>query len=131
MVLESEAWGTNPDIQKLPTLDISLVFEDYNRVRERELEKQVRRAQVEKERKERKTREGFKVCRNTVRLNTRLPHRATGKESGSRTWLSDLGSQSLSASGTLSTGETAALNWSQRQLGIKGSDLQIRSQGPT
>ena len=62
MVLESEAWKIDPEIQKLPTLDILLAFEDYSRVREREFEEQTRRAQVEKNRKERKTREGFKVC---------------------------------------------------------------------
>ena len=62
MVLESEAWKTDQEIQKLPTLDILLAFEDYSRVREREFEEQMRRAQVEKNRKERKTREGFKVC---------------------------------------------------------------------
>ena len=62
MVLESEAWKSDPEIQRLPTLDILLAFEDYSRVREREFEEQMRRAQVEKNRKERKTREGFKVC---------------------------------------------------------------------
>ena len=61
MVLESEAWKADPEIQRLPTLDILLAFEDYSRVREREFEEQTRRAQVEKNRKERKTREGFKV----------------------------------------------------------------------
>jgi len=38
-----------------------LAFEDYNRVREREYEEQTRRQQVEKTRKERKAREGFRV----------------------------------------------------------------------
>lgn len=61
MVLESEAWKTDPEIQRLPTLDILLAFEDYSRVREREFEEQTRRAQVEKNRKERKAREGFKA----------------------------------------------------------------------
>ena len=61
MVLESEAWKADPEIQRLPTLDILLAFEDYSRVREREFEEQTRRAQVEKNRKERKSREGFKV----------------------------------------------------------------------
>lgn len=61
MVLESDAWKMDPEIQRLPTLDILLAFEDYSRVREREFEEQTRRAQVEKNRKERKAREGFKV----------------------------------------------------------------------
>ncbi|KAJ7178563.1 hypothetical protein C8R43DRAFT_913533 [Mycena crocata] len=60
LVLSSDAWRDDPELQKLPTLDILLAFEDYSRVREREYEEQMRRAQVEKTRKERKAREGFK-----------------------------------------------------------------------
>ncbi|KAG1726058.1 uncharacterized protein EDB91DRAFT_1166704 [Suillus paluster] len=47
-------------LRKLPTLDILLAFEDYSRVKEREFEEQMRRAQVEKTREERKAREAFK-----------------------------------------------------------------------
>ena len=71
MVLESDAWKTDQEIQRLPTLDILLAFEDYSRVREREFEEQTRRAQVEKNRKERKTREGFKVCVAFMQLTFR------------------------------------------------------------
>jgi len=74
MVLESEAWKSDTEIQKLPTLDILLAFEDYSRVREREFEEQMRRAQVEKNRKERKTREGFKVCAALISHSTTLTH---------------------------------------------------------
>jgi pre-mRNA-processing factor 40 len=62
MVMESEEYKIDPELQKLPALDILLAFEDYSRVREREYEEQTRRAQVEKTRKERKAREAFKVC---------------------------------------------------------------------
>lgn len=62
MVLESDQWQNDPELRKLPTLDILLAFEDYSRVREREFDEQMRRTQVEKTRKERKAREGFKVC---------------------------------------------------------------------
>lgn len=61
LVVESPEWNDDPELQKLPTLDILLAFEDYSRVREREYEEQMRRAQVEKTRKERKAREAFKV----------------------------------------------------------------------
>jgi len=61
LVLESEEWKNDPELRRLPTLDILLAFEDYSRVREREFEEQMRRSQVEKTRKERKAREGFKV----------------------------------------------------------------------
>ncbi|TFK26219.1 hypothetical protein FA15DRAFT_667713 [Coprinopsis marcescibilis] len=57
----SEEWSRDPELQQLPTLDILLAFEDYSRVTEREYEDQVRRAGVEKTRKERKAREGFKA----------------------------------------------------------------------
>ncbi|KAJ6560990.1 hypothetical protein B0H10DRAFT_2118198 [Mycena sp. CBHHK59/15] len=60
LVLSSSAWREDLELQKLPTLDILLAFEDYSRVREREYEEQMRRAQVEKTRKERKAREAFK-----------------------------------------------------------------------
>ena len=43
------------------TLDILPTFEDGNCLRERELGEQMWRAQVEKDRKERKTREGSEV----------------------------------------------------------------------
>lgn len=61
MVLESDTWNNDPELQKLPTLDILLAFEDYSRVKEREFDEQMRRTQVEKNRKERKAREAFKV----------------------------------------------------------------------
>ena len=67
MVLKSEEWNEDPELLKLPTLDILLVFEDYSRVREREYEEQMRRSQVEKTRKERKARESFKVCHKLFR----------------------------------------------------------------
>jgi pre-mRNA-processing factor 40 len=61
LVTESEEYTVDPELRKLPTLDVLLAFEDYSRVREREYEEQMRRAQVEKTRKERKAREAFKV----------------------------------------------------------------------
>jgi pre-mRNA-processing factor 40 len=61
LVVESEQWQKDEELRKLPTLDILLAFEDYSRVREREFDEQMRRTQVEKTRKERKAREGFKV----------------------------------------------------------------------
>ena len=61
MLTECEEWAADEELRKLPALDILLAFEDYSRVREREYEEQMRRSQVEKTRKERKAREGFKV----------------------------------------------------------------------
>ncbi|TFK74967.1 hypothetical protein BDN72DRAFT_886082 [Pluteus cervinus] len=71
LVQDSDEFKSDGDLQKLPTLDILLAFEDYSRVREREYEEQMRRAQVEKTRKERKAREAFKeLIRGLVEAGT-------------------------------------------------------------
>lgn len=62
MILDSDDWKDDDELQKLPTLDILLAFEDYSRLCERDFEDQMRRSQVEKTRRERKVRQGFKVC---------------------------------------------------------------------
>ncbi|KAI5118008.1 hypothetical protein M0805_008107 [Coniferiporia weirii] len=59
-LLDSDAWSHDPELQRLPTLDILLAFEDYARVQEREFEDRMRRETVEKTRRERKAREAFK-----------------------------------------------------------------------
>jgi len=74
MVLKSKAWKADSEIQKLPTLYILLAFEDYSQVREREFEERMRRAQVERDREERKTREGFKVPMALISHSTTLTH---------------------------------------------------------
>ena len=58
---ESDEWRSGGELRKLLTLDILLAFEDYSRVRERVHEEQLR-TQVERTRKERETREEFKIC---------------------------------------------------------------------
>jgi pre-mRNA-processing factor 40 len=62
-IRDSEAWNQDEELQKLPALDMLLAFEDFSRVSEREYEEKTRRATVEKNSKERKAREGFKVGR--------------------------------------------------------------------
>lgn len=61
LVLRSEEWETDAELRTLPALDVLLAFEDYSRVQEREFDEQMRRAAVEKTRRERKAREAFKV----------------------------------------------------------------------
>ncbi|KAI0028675.1 hypothetical protein K488DRAFT_58019, partial [Vararia minispora EC-137] len=61
LVLDSDEYRGDKELQNLPTLDILLAFEDYSRVMEREFEEQMRRKQIEKTRKERKAREAFKA----------------------------------------------------------------------
>ena len=63
LVLDSDAYKADRELQSLPSLDILLAFEDYSRVMEREFDEQMRRKQVDKTRTERKAREAFKVRR--------------------------------------------------------------------
>ncbi|KAI8985558.1 hypothetical protein BD414DRAFT_578408 [Trametes punicea] len=80
MVLESDEWKEDPELQKLPTLDILLAFEDYSRVREREFEEQMRRRQIEKTRKERKAREAFREVLNGLVESGDIKARTKWKE---------------------------------------------------
>ncbi|KIM44621.1 hypothetical protein M413DRAFT_442582 [Hebeloma cylindrosporum] len=77
---ESEEWRSDPELRKLPTLDILLAFEDYSRVREREYEEQLRRTQVEKTRKERKAREAFKALLHELVQSGAIKARTKWKE---------------------------------------------------
>ncbi|KAF9466036.1 hypothetical protein BDZ94DRAFT_1251953 [Collybia nuda] len=80
LVVESQEWNEDPELRKLPTLDILLAFEDYSRVREREYEEQMRRAQVEKTRKERKAREAFKELLQSLVDSGEIKARTKWKE---------------------------------------------------
>ncbi|KAL1726570.1 hypothetical protein EV714DRAFT_287125 [Schizophyllum commune] len=80
LLLDSDAWKEDPELQKLPSLDILLAFEDYARVTEREFEEQTRRAQVEKTRKERKAREAFKALLQELVDNGTIKARSKWKE---------------------------------------------------
>ncbi|KAF7316925.1 hypothetical protein HMN09_00426700 [Mycena chlorophos] len=79
-LLKSSAWRDDAELQKLPTLDILLAFEDYSRVREREYEEQMRRTQVEKTRKERKTREAFKSVLEELAASGQIKARTKWKD---------------------------------------------------
>ncbi|KAE9399919.1 hypothetical protein BT96DRAFT_957117 [Gymnopus androsaceus JB14] len=80
LILDSEEWNTDPELRKLPTLDILLAFEDYSRVREREYDEQMRRAQVEKTRKERKNREAFRELLQSLVASGDIKARTKWKE---------------------------------------------------
>ena len=79
-LLESEAWASDEELQRLPALDILLAFEDYARVQEREFEDRVRREAVEKTRKERKAREGFKGLLREFVENGKIKARTKWKD---------------------------------------------------
>jgi pre-mRNA-processing factor 40 len=74
MVMETEEWQSDPDLQKLAPLDMLLAFEDYSRVLERDFEEQQRKSQIEKTRRERKAREGFRVCYSLIPFWSCLSH---------------------------------------------------------
>ncbi|KZV94551.1 hypothetical protein EXIGLDRAFT_736585 [Exidia glandulosa HHB12029] len=57
----SDGWRNDEKLQTLPELDVLLAFEDYSRVQEREYEETKNRAAMEKRKKERKAREGFRA----------------------------------------------------------------------
>ncbi|KAF8623239.1 hypothetical protein AX15_006472 [Amanita polypyramis BW_CC] len=80
LVTDADEYKVDPELQKLPTLDILLAFEDYSRVREREYEEQMRRAQVEKTRKERKAREAFKGLLQNFIQEGKIKARSKWKE---------------------------------------------------
>ncbi|PIL25013.1 hypothetical protein GSI_12901 [Ganoderma sinense ZZ0214-1] len=80
MVVDSDEWKDDDELQKLPTLDILLAFEDYSRVREREFEEQMRRRQVEKTRRERKAREAFRQLLNELVKSGEIKARTKWKE---------------------------------------------------
>ncbi|KAG6902600.1 hypothetical protein C0995_014607 [Termitomyces sp. Mi166 len=80
LVLDSQEWTDDPELRRLPTLDILLAFEDYSRVREREYEDQMRKAQVEKTRRERKARESFKELLQNLVDSGKIKARSQWKE---------------------------------------------------
>jgi len=80
LLVQSNDWQSDAELRKLPSLDILLAFEDYSRVREREYEEQMRRAQVEKTRKERKAREAFKALLHDLVKEGTIKARTKWKE---------------------------------------------------
>ncbi|CAK5268561.1 unnamed protein product [Mycena citricolor] len=80
LLINSDTWRNDPELQKLPTLDILLAFEDYSRVREREYEDQARKDQVEKTRRERKARENFKALLAELVESSKISARSKWKD---------------------------------------------------
>ncbi|KAG8953364.1 hypothetical protein FRC03_011795 [Tulasnella sp. 419] len=79
-VLESEEYKSNVDeLQKLPPLDMLLAFEDYSRVLEREWEDNQRKTAIEKGRKERKAREGFRELLSSLQEQGHIKARTKWK----------------------------------------------------
>jgi hypothetical protein len=65
MVTESAEWKEDTELRKLPQLDVLLAFEDFSRIKTNEYEAAVRKAEVEKAKRVRLGREGFRVSRLT------------------------------------------------------------------
>lgn len=62
MVVESEEWKEDAELQQLPHLDILLAFEDYSKIKSGEYEAVVKIAEMERMQKNRIAREEFRVC---------------------------------------------------------------------
>jgi pre-mRNA-processing factor 40 len=63
MVTESVEWKEDTELRKLPQLDVLLAFEDFSRIKTNEYEAAVRKAEIEKAKRVRLGREGFRVRR--------------------------------------------------------------------
>ena len=61
LILESVDWRDDAELRKLPQLDILLAFEDFSRIKTNEYEASFKKAEVEKARRVRLAREGFRV----------------------------------------------------------------------
>lgn len=61
MVTESAEWKEDTELRKLPQLDVLLAFEDFSRIKTNEYEAAVRKAEIEKAKRVRLGREGFRV----------------------------------------------------------------------
>lgn len=61
MVIESGEWKEDAELRKLPQLDVLLAFEDFSRIKTNEYEAAVRKAEIEKAKRVRLGREGFRV----------------------------------------------------------------------
>ncbi|KZS98672.1 hypothetical protein SISNIDRAFT_546577 [Sistotremastrum niveocremeum HHB9708] len=79
LVLSSDEYKNDPELQKLPDLDILLAFEDYSRVKEREFEETTRRNTLEKTATERKAREAFKALLQDLVLQKKIVAGSTWK----------------------------------------------------
>ncbi|KIJ55313.1 hypothetical protein M422DRAFT_199451 [Sphaerobolus stellatus SS14] len=80
MLKDANEYKGDPELQKLPDLDILLAFEDYSRVKEREFEDMMRKNQIEKTRRDRKTREAFKEVLANLRAEGKIRARSKWKE---------------------------------------------------
>lgn len=61
MILSSSEFKADPELQKIESIDILGVYDDYSRQLEQEHEEESRKARIEHVRKARKAREGFKA----------------------------------------------------------------------
>jgi pre-mRNA-processing factor 40 len=71
IILSSPEFRADADLQKVETLDILTVYDDYSRQLEQEHDEEYRRFKVEQIRKARKARDAFKVLLSEIGL-TRL-----------------------------------------------------------
>ncbi len=80
MILSSPDFRSNPDLEKVETLDILAVYDDYSRLLEREHEEESRKAKTDNVRRLRKARDGFKALLTELQSKGELTRSSKWKE---------------------------------------------------
>lgn len=80
IILRSDAFRTDQQLQKMETLDILNVFDEYTRQLEKEFEETAHKARVEQRRRARKARDGFKALLYELKEKGELTRTSKWKE---------------------------------------------------
>lgn len=80
IILSSPSWRADPNLQKIDTIDMLGVYDDYSRQLEQEHEEESRRYRIETIRRARKGREGFKALLHELKDAGELTRLSNWKE---------------------------------------------------
>lgn len=80
MILSSPDFRSDPDLEKVETLDILAVYDDYSRLLEREHEEELRKSKVDIVRRNRKARDAFKALLTDLQNSGDLTRLSKWKE---------------------------------------------------
>ena len=81
IILSSPSWRADPQLQKIDTIDMLGVYDDYSRQLEQEHEEDSRRHRIESIRRARKAREGFKALLNELQSSGEVTRLSKWKDS--------------------------------------------------
>jgi pre-mRNA-processing factor 40 len=80
IILGAPGFRQNPELQKVETIDILTVWDDYSRQLEQEHETETKRLRIERVRKARKAREGFVALLHELKHDGTLTRQSKWKE---------------------------------------------------